>query len=331
MKTRSLAFWFNTVLLALLTLVPVYASLASEPFLMTFMSRVLVFAIAAISLNMILGYGGMVSFGHALYMGLGAYCVGIMGSHGINNGWLQVMVMMLACALVGLLTGLISLRTTGIAFIMITLAFAQMFYYLFVSLKPYGGDDGLPLDTRSDFTLFDLSSPTVLYYVALLAVVSALYVCARTVDARFGMVLRGCRLNERRMKALGFATTRYKLLAYVWSCMLCGMSGVLYANLTGFTSPAYLAWTVSGELIVIVVLGGMGTIFGPLVGALTLLISEEILKAMTDHWMAILGPLIVLVVLTAKRGLYGYLLDWDKKRSAREALWATRTDKGGRP
>jgi branched-chain amino acid transport system permease protein len=330
MRTRSIAFWFNAALLALLILVPLYASLASEPFLMTFMSRVLVFTIAAISLNMILGYGGMVSFGHALYMGLGAYCVGIMASHGINNGWLQVIVMMLACALVGLLTGLISLRTTGIAFIMITLAFAQMFYYLFVSLKPYGGDDGLPLDMRSNFTLFDLSSPTVLYYVALLAVVSSLYVCARTVDARFGMVLRGCRLNERRMKALGFATTRYKLLAYVWSCMLCGMSGVLYANLTGFTSPAYLAWPVSGELIVIVVLGGMGTIFGPLVGALTLLVSEEILKALTDHWMAVLGPLIVLVVLTAKRGLYGYLLDWDKVRLAREALWATRTDEGGK-
>jgi branched-chain amino acid transport system permease protein len=326
MKKYSIAFWFNAVLLAMLALVPVYANLASEPFLMTFMSRVLVFALAAISLNMILGYGGMVSFGHALYMGLGAYCVGIMASHGIANGWLQVIVTMLACALVGLLTGLISLRTTGIAFIMITLAFAQMFYYLFVSLKPYGGDDGMSLEMRSNFTFLDLSSAMTLYYVALLAVVSALYVCARTVDSRFGMVLRGCRLNERRMKALGFATTRYKLLAYVWSCMLCGMAGVLYANLTGFTSPAYLAWTVSGELIVMVVLGGMGTIFGPLVGALTLLVSEEILKAMTDHWMAILGPLIVLVVLTAKRGLYGYLLDWDSARARRKSLRATSGD-----
>ena len=331
MKTHSITFWFNTVLLAVLALVPLYSNLTSEPFLMTFMSRVLVFAIAAISLNMILGYGGMVSFGHALYMGLGAYSVGIMASHGINNGWLQVIVMMAACALVGLLTGLISLRTTGIAFIMITLAFAQMFYYLFVSLKPYGGDDGLSLELRSDFTLFDLSSPTSLYYFSLVAVVSSLYVCARTVDARFGMVLRGSRLNERRMQALGFATTRYKLLAYVWSSMLCGMSGLLYANLTGFTSPAYLAWTVSGELIVMVVLGGMGTIVGPLVGALTLLLSEEILKAITDHWMAILGPLIVLVVLTAKRGLYGFLLDWDAYRARRESLWAVPSDEADKP
>lgn len=328
--THRITFWFNVALLVLLALVPLYASLASEPFLMTFTSRVLVFAIAAISLNMILGYGGMVSFGHALYMGLGAYCVGIMASHGVANGWLQLGVTLLACALVGLLTGLISLRTTGIAFIMITLAFAQMFYYLFVSLKPYGGDDGMSLETRSGFALFDLSSPITLYYVALLVVVSALYVSARTVDARFGMVLRGCRLNERRMNALGFATTRYKLLAYVWSCMLCGVSGLLYANLTGFTSPAYLAWTVSGELIVMVVLGGMGTVFGPLVGALTLLLSEEILKAITDHWMAVLGPLIVLVVLLAKRGLYGFLLDWDAARERRERLWSTGADQGGK-
>ncbi len=328
--THRITFWFNVALLVLLALVPLYASLASEPFLMTFTSRVLVFAIAAISLNMILGYGGMVSFGHALYIGLGAYCVGIMASHGVANGWLQLGVTLLACALVGLLTGMISLRTTGIAFIMITLAFAQMFYYLFVSLKPYGGDDGMSLETRSGFALFDLSSPITLYYVALLVVVSALYVSARTVDARFGMVLRGCRLNERRMNALGFATTRYKLLAYVWSCMLCGVSGLLYANLTGFTSPAYLAWTVSGELIVMVVLGGMGTVFGPLVGALTLLLSEEILKAITDHWMAVLGPLIVLVVLLAKRGLYGFLLDWDAARERRERLWSTGADQGGK-
>jgi branched-chain amino acid transport system permease protein len=328
--THRITFWFNVALLVLLALVPLYANLASEPFLMTFTSRVLVFAIAAISLNMILGYGGMVSFGHALYIGLGAYCVGIMASHGVANGWLQLGVTLLACALVGLLTGMISLRTTGIAFIMITLAFAQMFYYLFVSLKPYGGDDGMSLETRSGFALFDLSSPITLYYVALLVVVSALYVSARTVDARFGMVLRGCRLNERRMNALGFATTRYKLLAYVWSCMLCGVSGLLYANLTGFTSPAYLAWTVSGELIVMVVLGGMGTVFGPLVGALTLLLSEEILKAITDHWMAVLGPLIVLVVLLAKRGLYGFLLDWDAARERRERLWSTGADQGGK-
>jgi branched-chain amino acid transport system permease protein len=134
------------------------------------------------------------------------------------------------------------------------------------------------------------------------------------------MVLRGCRVNERRMKAMGFSTLRYKLSAYTLSSVLCGIAGLLYGNLTGFAAPAYLAWTLSGELIVMVVLGGMGTVFGPLVGALVLLISEELLKALTDHWMMVLGPLIVLAALTARRGVYGYLLDWDACPRARRRL-----------
>lgn len=318
MKAGRLTTIFGAVLVLALLLVPAYASFSEQPFALTFMSRVLVFALAACSLNLVLGYGGMVSFGHALYMGLGAYGVGLLAHHEIASGWTQLAVVVVSSALVGLVTGAISLRTTGIAFIMITLAFAQMFFYLFVSLKPYGGDDGLSIATRSDFGLFDLSSPTALYYTALAWVLAALVFTHRFVRARFGMVLQGCRVNERRMKAMGFATLRYKLTAYVIACVLCGVSGLLLANLTGFTSPAYLAWTVSGELIVMVVLGGMGTVLGPLVGALALLVSEEILKGLTDHWMMILGPLIVLVVLSARRGIYGYLLDWDARR-ARQA------------
>ena len=302
------------LLLVALALVPVYAQLAGEPFALTFGSRVLVFALAATSLNLVLGYGGMVSFGHALYLGLGAYSVGILAHAGIDNGWLQLALTIAASALVGALTGLVSLRTTGIAFIMITLAFAQMFYYLFVSLKQYGGDDGLSIATRSDFGLFTLASPVTLYYTALVLVVGALLAMHRLVQARFGMVLRGCRVNERRMKAMGFSTLRYKLAAYTLSSVLCGLAGLLYGNLTGFAAPAYLAWTLSGELIVMVVLGGMGTVFGPLVGALVLLISEELLKALTDHWMMVLGPLIVLAALSARRGIYGYLLDADAAR-----------------
>jgi branched-chain amino acid transport system permease protein len=306
MMRNTLTAWFVALLVLTLLAVPAYASLANEPFALTFVSRVLVFALAAISLNLILGYGGMVSFGHALYMGLGAYVVGILAQHGVSNGWVQLAVTLATCALVGLLTGAISLRTSGIAFIMITLAFAQMFYYLFVSLKQYGGDDGLSIPARSEFGLF-------------------LALTRRLVVARFGMVLQGCRINERRMNAMGFPTFRYKLTAYVLSSMLCGLSGLLYANLTGFASPAYLAWTLSGELIVMVVLGGMATVFGPLVGAITLLVSEEILKALTDHWMAVLGPLIVLVVLTARRGLYGYLLDIDAWRARRQRAAANAT------
>lgn len=317
MTAKRISVWVAALIVLLLLAVPIYANLASEPFALTFFSRVLVFALAAISLNLILGYGGMVSFGHALYLGLGAYAVGLLAQNGITSGWAQLAATVVVCALVGAITGAISLRTSGIAFIMITLAFAQMFFYLFVSLKQYGGDDGLSISARSDFGLFTLASPITLYYVALVLVLVALFFTRRLIDARFGMVLRGCRINERRMKAMGFPSLRYKLSAYVLSSVLCGVAGLLYANLTGFASPAYMAWTLSGEMIVIVVLGGMGTVFGPLVGSLVLLLSEEVLKAFTEHWMMILGPLIVLVVLTARRGVYGYLLDWDAWRERR--------------
>jgi len=328
MMRWRISAWVAALVVLLLLAVPLYASLAPEPYALTFVSRVLVFALAAISLNLILGYGGMVSFGHALYMGLGAYAVGLLAQHGVTSGWVQLGVTVVVCALVGAVTGAISLRTTGVAFVMITLAFAQMFYYLFVSLKQYGGDDGLSISARSDFGIFTLASPIALYYTALALVLAALFVMKRLVDARFGMVLRGCRINERRMQAMGFPTLRYKLSAYVISSVLCGVAGLLYANLTGYTSPAYMAWTVSGELIVMVVLGGMGTVFGPLVGSLVLLISEEILKALTDRWMMILGPLIVLVVLTARRGVYGYLLDWDGYRERRRLLKDARSAEG---
>lgn len=322
MNTRRISHWFTAALLLVLLLVPLYARVAAEPFAITFVSRVLVFALAGMSLNLILGYGGMVSFGHALYLGLGAYVVGIAAYHGSDNGWMQLLVTVGLSALIGAVTGIISLRTAGVAFIMITLAFAQMFYFLFVSLKQYGGDDGLSIATRSRFGVLDMGSANTLYYTALALVFAALLLSHRMVRARFGMVLQGSRINERRMKAMGFSTTRYRLLAYVMACVLCGVAGLLYANLTGFAAPAYLAWTVSGELIVMVVLGGMGTVVGPLVGALTLLSTEEVLKAMTEHWMLILGLLIVLVVLTAKRGLYGYLLDFDDRRERRARMGA---------
>lgn len=214
----------------LLVAVPVYANFAAEPFALIFFSRVLIFALAAASLNLILGYGGMVSFGHALYFGLGAYSVGILAQHGITSGWVQLTVIVVVCAVVGAITGAISLRTTGIPFIMITLAFAQMFFYLFVSLKQYGGDDGLSISSRSDFGLFTLDSPIALYYLALGILLAVLFFTRQLIDARFGMALRGFRINERRMKAMGFPSLRYKLSAYVLSSALCGLAGLLYAN-----------------------------------------------------------------------------------------------------
>jgi branched-chain amino acid transport system permease protein len=303
-------------LLIVLAAVPLYAQWMQEPFVITFVTRVLVFSLAALSLNIILGFGGLVSFGHALYLGLGAYAVGLLAFHEIANGWLQLLLTVVACSVVGALTGWVSLRTSGISFIMITLAFAQMFYYLFVSLKQYGGDDGLSISLKSDFGLFTLASPVTLYYCAFGLVTAVLLWTQRMVRAPFGMVLQGCRMNEARMKSLGFPTLRYKLAAYVLACVLAGLAGLLYANLTGYASPAYLMWTVSGELIVMVVLGGMGTVAGPLLGTLALLVCEEILKAWTAHWPIVLGPLIVLVVMTARRGLLGYLLAATRRKES---------------
>ncbi|MFM2427836.1 MAG: hypothetical protein RL707_1663 [Pseudomonadota bacterium] len=315
MMQRRLTMYFSGLFLLLLSLIPLYAHWQSEPFLLTFATRVLILALAALSLNLILGFAGLVSFGHALYLGLGAYCVALLAHHDINNGWLQIILTIVVCASVGAITGLISLRTSGIAFIMITLAFAQMFYYLFVSLKQYGGDDGLSISLRSNLAGLNMGAPLTLYYTAFACVLAVVVWTQHMVHAPFGMVLQACRMNERRMNALGFHTLRYKLSAYVLSCVIAGVAGFLYANLTGYASPAYLAWTVSGELIVMVVLGGMGTVLGPLVGALTLLVCEELLKGMTEHWPIILGPLIVLVVLLARRGLYGLALDWDARHA----------------
>ena len=315
---RSPRPWVVIVLLTLLALVPVYAHFAAQPFYVTQYSRILIYAIAACSLNLLIGYSGLVSFGHALYLGLGAYAVGILTTHGVLNGWLHLGAAIAAAALVAFATGLVVLRTSGMAFIMITLAFAQMFYYLGVSLKNYGGDDGIRLDSRSTFASLDLSSGVTLYYLCFALLLAVLYLSWRLVHARFGFTLRGIQANERRMNAMGFRTLRYKLAIYVVAGCVTAVAGVLLANLTEYTSPAYAAWTVSGELIVMVVLGGMGTIIGPVVGALALLVLEEWLASITQHWMAPLGLIIVAVVLLAKRGLYGSFHAWATHRE-REA------------
>jgi branched-chain amino acid transport system permease protein len=200
------------------------------------------------------------------------------------------------------------LRTSGVYFIMITLAFAQMLYFLAISLKTYGGDDGLTINARSRFTgLIDLSSNVTLYYLVLVLLLGFLVTCRRMVESRFGMVIRGAKSNERRMRALGFPIVRYRLAAFVIAGTMCGIAGALLANLTNFASPAYMHWTRSGELIVMVILGGMGSLIGPVVGAFALLALEEALSSWTQHWQVVLGPILVLLVLFARRGIYGLL------------------------
>lgn len=305
--------------LVLLGAVPLLAGAFNQPFYVTLFTRILVFALAATGLNLILGFGAMVSFGHAMYMGIGAYAVGMLSFHGVGNGWLQVAAALGAGGVVALAVGTICLRTSGMAFIMITLAFAQMLFFLAVSLKDYGGDDGLSIAARSDFGLFSLADANTLYYAAYGLLLAVLFGLRRLIDARFGMVLRGCRSNERRMAALGFPTLRYKLAAYVLSALVCVLAGVLLANLTRFVAPSYMAWTVSGELIVMTVLGGLGTLIGPVVGAAALLLLEEVLSSLklgvpsvdaliNQHWLALIGLFIVLVVLVLKQGLYGWIV-----------------------
>src|SRR5690606_10637093 len=301
----SLGRWVPVALLAVLILLPASAAISGHAFTLALLGRIVILAIAATALNLVLGYGGMVSFGHALFLGLGIYSAAIPSFHGLDNALLHLLIALLTCGLAGWVTGAIARRTQGIAFVMITLAFAQLFYVVFLS--PYGGDDGLRLASGRRLAGVVLTHGTLLYAVSFAILMAALYATRRLVHSRFGMVLRGSHINDKRMRALGFPTPRYRLAAYVVSAMLCGVAGVLYANLTQFAAPSFMSWAMSGELIVMVVLGGMGSIMGPLYGAAALLLTEEALKAVTEHWMVILGPAIVAVAVASRLGIAGLL------------------------
>lgn len=296
------------VLLGLLALVPVASEAFDDPFMLTLFTRIVIMAIAAVSLNLILGYGGMVSFGHAAYIGIGGYTVGIMAHHGVHEAWIQWPLALVVSGLFALLIGLLSLRTKGIFFIMITLALAQLVYYLGNGAYAYGGDDGLTIMKRSDFGgLIDLNDRPSLYYLCWAVLVASLYLCHRAVNSRFGMVLQGAKSNDRRMATIGFPVFRYRLTAFVIAGMVCGLAGVLSATFTDFISPAMMHWSRSGDLIVMVVLGGMGSLFGPLFGAVSFLLLEEILSGWTEYWKIVFGPILVLVVIFARGGIAGAL------------------------
>jgi branched-chain amino acid transport system permease protein len=296
------------LLLAGLVLLPAYVALTGDRFMLTLFTRIVVLALAAVSLNLILGYGGMMSFGHAAYLGIGGYAVGILAAEGINSGFVQWPVALAASAVFALVIGALSLRTRGVYFIMITLAFAQMAYYVVSGLARYGGDDGQTIYKRSQFAgLANLEHKTVFYYVCLALLFACIYLVWRLVNSRFGLVIQGARSNEARMRAIGFPTYRYKLVCFVIAGTMGGLAGALVANNTDFVSPAMMFWTRSGDLIVMVVLGGMGTLFGPVFGAVALLVLEETLSGITEYWQIILGPLLLLVVLFARGGIDGLL------------------------
>ncbi len=293
-------------LFAALALLPPVVIAIGQPFLLVNATRIVILALAALSLDLILGYGGLVSFGHAAFVGIGAYAVAMLASAGLNDLLLQLAAAIVAASVFALVTGAISLRTSGVYFIMITLAFGQMIFFLMVSLSAYGGDNGMSLPHRS--TLFGatlLRSDAGLYYVALIALVLAFALLQRVVLSRFGRVLQGSRDNPVRMQAVGFAPFRYRLAAYGLAGALASVAGVLLADQAEFVSPAYMTWQRSGELIVMVVLGGQGTLIGAIGGAVVFLLLEDGLAQASEHWRLGLGALMVLLVLFGRGGLAG--------------------------
>jgi branched-chain amino acid transport system permease protein len=311
-----------------LFLLPLVAQMTGEPYLLSLGSRILIYALAAVSLDLLLGYGAMISLGHAAFVGIGAYVVGIFHFHGFEatpliswpfllpgseNGLIVLPLAMLTAGFGALIVGALSLRTTGMHFIMITLAFAQMLYYFFVSLEKYGGDDGLSLYSRNHIPGLDLGNDLHFYYLCLGALCLFLFFTCRLVNSRFGLIIRGAGNNDRRIRGLGIHSNSYRLAAFVIAGCGAGLAGALLANQTEYVSPGLMHWTLSGELMVMVLLGGLGTLFGPVVGAAVFLLLEEVLAMYTEHWMVYMGPILVLTVVFAKRGLFGLLAGGNKK------------------
>lgn len=302
MTRTKTGIWLIPVLFALLATVPFIAQALGEPFYVTFFARVLVYALAACALNVVLGFAGLVSFGHALFIGLGCYSVGILSYYGVSSGWVQLATCIVVCAGVAVLVGAICLRTSGIGFIMITLAFAQMFYFLMVSMTVFGGDDGLNINEASNFGFVELTGSSQVYWAAWAVLLVTTIVLARFKRSPFGMVLRATHINARRVNAFGYSVFRVQLLAYVFSGVITGIAGFLLANLTAFASPSYMAWQMSGDLIVMIVIGGIGLVTGPIFGAIAFLVMEEVFKGVTQHWMLLMGPVIVVIALAGKDG-----------------------------
>ena len=338
LSTVGLRGWVMIAVLAFLAVGPYAAYAAGQGFYLDLATRLVCLSIAAVSLNLILGYGGMISFGHAAYIGLGAYCVGIPAYYDYTSGLLHFPLAIGVCAVFALITGALCLRTKGVYFIMITMAFSQMVYFFFVSLDEYGADDGLTIDYRSELPgPLDIENNVTLYYVCFVSLLAALFIVHRIVNSRFGMAIRGARSNEQRMRAIGHNTYAYRLTCYVISGVMCGYAGALLGNFTNFISPEMMDWTRSGELMFMVIVGGSGSLFGPVLGALAFLELEDQLPHLIQlfgafvgdlgfteagegiagfsrHWRLIFGLLLILTVLFARGGIDGFLKSLEGRR-----------------
>jgi branched-chain amino acid transport system permease protein len=310
----------TTLGLLLLAVLPVIFNMTGNAYYIDLATRLVILGIAAVSLNLILGYGGLISFGHAAYLGLGAYAVGIPAHHVLwggfdaiatTNGVFQFVLAVVVSALFALVTGAICLRTKGVYFIMITMAFAQMIYYLFLSIETYGGDDGLVIDMRSELPAISFDNPLHLYYFCFASLLVAMGIVHLIVNSRFGMVIQGAKGNNERMVTMGYNTYLYRLTAYVISGAMCGFAGALLGNFTTFISPTMMEWSRSGELMFMVILGGTSTVFGPVLGSATFIVIEELLEEVMGHyseyWHLPFGLLLMAIVLFARGGLMGLI------------------------
>jgi branched-chain amino acid transport system permease protein len=268
-------------------------------------TRIVVWALAATSLNLLLGYGGMVSLGHAAFMGLGGYTTAILVTEGVTHGGVHLLAVLGVASMAAVVIGAISLRTRGVHFIMITLALAQMLYFLAHSMKGYGGDEGLTIRARSQWQGWDLKDETTVYYAALAGLTMAMFALLGFSASRLGCVVQAVRDDELRAQALGFAVFRLKLAVFVVAGVVAAMAGALNVNAQGYVSPQTLHWTQSGTLMVMVVLGGVGTVWGGLLGAVTLILIEEALSAYTVYWAFWTGCTLLAVVLWSRNGLVG--------------------------
>lgn len=315
MLIRHSLIWSLAILLLLL-LFPLVAPMLDLEFYVSYVRRVLIFALAATGLNLVLGYGGMVALGHAAFFGAGAYVVVILAGAGVQSALVTWPAAAAVAAVLALFVGAVSLRTRGVYFIMITLAFAQMIYYVFISLRQYGGEDGINLYERSTLPGLDLGTDITFYYVVLAVFAGLLFLFGRLVRSRFGMALTGIRENESRMEALGYPVYRLKLVAFVISGAIAGLAGAMLADHNLFVSPGMMHWTQSANLLIMVLVGGMGLRYGGVVGAAVMLFLEEALRLWTEFWHLPLGLLLLLIVFFAPKGLAGLRDSVSRRKSA---------------
>ena len=310
----------NAALLALLAGIPLAAWAGDEPYTITLATRVAILALAGVGLNIALGGGGLVSLGHAVFFGIGGYAMGILASHAqsytplmeapfLIEGtksmpviWLTAII---ASALAALAIGALSLRTSGVYFIMITLAFAQMIFFFAISWPAYGGEDGLSIYVRNGFPGLNTLDPIQFFAICFALLCAGLLIAWRLSVSPFGLALGGLRQSPARVAGLGIDVFRVKLVAFTISGAMTGLAGALFADLNRFVSPAMLSWQTSGEIIVFVILGGVGRLFGPLAGAALFVILEHVLGGLWDYWQILLGGLLLMVVLFARGGLIG--------------------------